>query len=33
MMVKKKEQEHTIDELEELFARISEKFQWLGDYL
>ncbi len=24
---------HTIDELEQLLARVQEKFQWLGDYL
>jgi len=32
-MAKKNVQEHTIDELEELFARTGEKFRWLGDYL
>lgn len=32
-MVKKNATEHTIDELEELFSRIAEKFRWLGDYL
>lgn len=32
-MVAKPANIHTIDELEELFAQIQGKFQWLGDYL
>lgn len=32
-MSKKTTPAHTIEQLEELFASIQEKFQWLGGYL
>ena len=32
-MTEQSKSPHTIEGLEELYARIREKFKWLGDYL